>query len=174
MNQEKEEWRTIVGFSDYEISNYGRIKSLERTSRSGRKLKEIIMKQRLDKENRFSCNLVSDEGKPYRKYAHVEMAKAFLDDYKQDDEVSTIDGNPFNLTPDNLFLENRIDKRKRNFNSEHMKNKVPIHLSKKQKEVIRKKIEEGFSNSQIAVQEKVKRQQVSRIRSKIEKEESSR
>lgn len=165
-----EEWRGVKGFPDYQVSSMGRIKSVSRISRAGRRLKERIMKQRLDREHKLSCNLISEDGVSYRKYVHIEMAKAFLGEYKPDDDVSMKDGNPFNLVPENLFLENRIDRRNRILNSENTKSKNPVHLDKEKKERIRDYIKSGFSNARIAREENVKRQQVARIRKKLTKE----
>lgn len=39
-----EEWRAVSGYEGmYEVSNYGRVKSLARTARNGRKMQQTIM-----------------------------------------------------------------------------------------------------------------------------------
>uniref|UniRef100_UPI00352A866B NUMOD4 domain-containing protein n=1 Tax=Aerococcus urinaeequi TaxID=51665 RepID=UPI00352A866B len=52
-NRNNEVWKPIVGFSGYEVSNFGRVKSLDRTitRKDGTKqfCKGVIMKQTPDK-----------------------------------------------------------------------------------------------------------------------------
>lgn len=77
------EWKTIPGYSDYEISDNGEIRSLERTKKykSGRviELKSKSKKLRKHPINGFlMTDLVDDKGKRNTVYPHKALALAFI------------------------------------------------------------------------------------------------
>lgn len=79
----KEIWKKIKGFSDYEVSNKGNIRSIERIKKykSGRTVnfKSREKKQRHHPLNNFiMTDLVDDKGKRRTVYPHKEVAKAFV------------------------------------------------------------------------------------------------
>ena len=77
------EWKIIPGYTDYEISNVGEIRSLERTKKykSGRviELKAKIKKLRKHPVNGFMMtDLIDDKGKRNTVYPHKALAMAFI------------------------------------------------------------------------------------------------
>ncbi|UXX80269.1 NUMOD4 motif-containing HNH endonuclease [Reichenbachiella carrageenanivorans] len=79
----EEVWKTISGFSNYEVSNLGRVRRKARkTFHAGSKkeisLKEKVMKQRWNTTCKcFFMDLLNDEGKRKTVYPHREVAEAF-------------------------------------------------------------------------------------------------
>ena len=54
----KEMWKSIKGYEGmYEISNLGRVKSLERLDTMGRRIEERIMKSQLNKDGYLNITL---------------------------------------------------------------------------------------------------------------------
>ena len=103
----KEIWKDIKGYEGmYKISNFGRIKSLERMVKSNnnnyRKIKEIILKQRKDKYGYYKVSLNKDsKSKLY--FVHRLVAQAFIsnpnnylcinhkDENKENNEVNNLE-----------------------------------------------------------------------------------
>jgi len=79
----EEVWKSISGFSNYDVSNLGRIRRKERkTFHAGSKrditLKEKVMKQRWNKTCKcYFMDLLNDEKKRKTVYPHREVALAF-------------------------------------------------------------------------------------------------
>ena len=61
-----EEWRTVEGFDEYEISSFGRLKNKHGKVTSGSKHKAGYMTTVLSKDNQ-----------PYFKYLHILVAESF-------------------------------------------------------------------------------------------------
>lgn len=102
-------WKTIPGYSDYEISNLGTIRSVERIKRykSGRviSLKSKEKKLRVHPVNGFlMTDLVNDEGKRSTVYPHKAVAQAFIPNKrpKKQKIVIHIDGDYSNNSIENL------------------------------------------------------------------------
>ena len=102
-------WRDIPGFTDYEISNTGDIRSKKRMKKykSGRvmQLKSIEKKQRPHPTNNFMMtDLVDDKGKRKTVYPHKAVAMAFLknDQPRKKKVVIHVDGDLSNNHVDNL------------------------------------------------------------------------
>ncbi|MET3537654.1 NUMOD4 domain-containing protein [Chryseobacterium limigenitum] len=112
-----EEWKLIEGFENYAISNYGRIKSLERcivNSYGGKwRLKDSIKKPRVFKY--FNKYLKTDfysvrgslslEGKEYGKSIPRLVYYHFVEKFDMDDRsllISFKDNNQFHVHADNL------------------------------------------------------------------------
>lgn len=90
-------WRPVAGYeNEYEVSNLGRVKSLERyvvrKDGSVRHLQERIIKQNLTKKGyltvRLHKNGKSEEGK-----VHRLVAVAFLENPENKPQIDHIDGN---------------------------------------------------------------------------------
>lgn len=82
-NLEGEEWRDVVGYEGlYEISNFGRVKSLERIrkDKNGKsyRLREKILKQPHDAYGYPVVGIVSHEGVHRAKTVHRLLAMAFI------------------------------------------------------------------------------------------------
>ncbi|MBC6409982.1 MAG: HNH endonuclease [Ekhidna sp.] len=111
MTSKKKEtaWAPTVGFSNYEISNKGKIRSKARSvwhkgSKTHMKLQGKLMKQRWNKICKcYFLDLVNDEGERRTIYSHKETAKAFVP--KNRKEFTMIihkDNNPRNNYFENL------------------------------------------------------------------------
>lgn len=102
-------WKVIPGFSNYEVSTTGRIRSLDRIKsfKNGRimhylgKLKNL---RRHPKNNFIMADLIDDFGKRKTVYPHKMVATAFLNnpDPRRMKVVVHIDGNVENNAVDNL------------------------------------------------------------------------
>lgn len=112
-----EEWKPIEGFENYAISNYGRVKTLERwiISKNGKKRKasELIMKLQFMKFfnkylNEYFFNitcLLSSEEKRSRRSVPRLVYHHFVEKLNSDTEsflISFKDGSRFHLHADNL------------------------------------------------------------------------
>ena len=91
---DKEEWRDIAGYEGlYQVSNMGRVKSLERTvtRKNGRKLsvKEWILKPETI-HNGYLRVALEDSGKRKRFLIHRLVCEAFLENPKNKPEVNHI------------------------------------------------------------------------------------
>lgn len=69
VNNIKEEWKLIDGFSRYEVSNYGRVKHIKRRK---------ILKGTIDHCGYLRYNMKTDDNRTLCKFAHVLVAIAFI------------------------------------------------------------------------------------------------
>lgn len=111
-----EEWRPIAGFEGrYEISSFGRVKSLSRTIytvwkngeegayfQEGRilSLKECTRNSRGYQTYKQVC--LSDNGKHKYRLVHRVVAEAFIPNPEYKPQINHIDGNPSNNNVENL------------------------------------------------------------------------
>jgi hypothetical protein len=99
----EEIWKDIDGYEGkYKISNYGRVKSLQRVSKNGAKIKERILNPSPQKNGYVQVHLSTDDG--YRwELVHRLVANAFLRRKTESDcIVNHLDNNPSNNKLDNL------------------------------------------------------------------------
>lgn len=103
------EWKKIPGYSDYEVSNTGEIRSIERTKKykSGRviELKAKNKKLRKHPVNGFlMTDLIDDKGKRNTVYPHKAVALAFIKNKhpRKQKIVIHIDGDIANNNLENL------------------------------------------------------------------------
>ena len=69
-----EEWRPVVGHEGvYEVSDQGRIRSLDRKGHPGR-----VLKAAPDSKSKYFCVRTSHHGARVRLYVHREVLKAFV------------------------------------------------------------------------------------------------
>jgi len=112
-DQIEELWEPISGFSNYEISNRGKIKSKTRTtwhkgSKTNMKIKGKMMRQRWNKTCKcYFLDLIDDEKRRRTVYPHKEVAKAFVANDNTDELTMIIhkDNNPRNNKAENLQWE---------------------------------------------------------------------
>lgn len=113
-----EEWRTIPGYEGYyEVSNMGRVRSLDRIKRSGygstSKIKGKVLKPGRTLRGYTQVNLYKD-GNSEMLLLHRIVAKVFIpnNDSKEKRTVNHIDGNKENNCINNLewatYSENHI------------------------------------------------------------------
>ncbi len=98
---DKEIWKDIEGYEGlYQVSNFGRIKSLKRTSLMGRSLKEKILKQSKNTKGYYQVGLYSK--KPKTIMVHILVAQTFIPKPNNKHEINHIDGCKTNNRVGNL------------------------------------------------------------------------
>ena len=126
----QEIWKDIVGYKGlYQISNKGRVKSLERYSykgnRSIQKLKGRILKASIRKDNYLTVVLRKD-GKSTSYLVHRLVAQAFIpnsynynvinhkDENKQNNDIRNLEwcSSLYNNTYNNIALRRQANKKK--------------------------------------------------------------
>ncbi len=105
MSEFVEEWRPIEGFEGlYEVSDFGRIKSLERKFFNGkgwRKIDEHIMKVYKDKDG-YELVRLKKNGCGMTLRVHRIVAQTFIPNQENKPKVDHIDGNTSNNAVWNL------------------------------------------------------------------------
>lgn len=106
----EEIWQDIKNYEGlYQVSNLGRVKSLERTTigkkHGTHKIKEKILKD--GKCGKYKIIVLSKNAKSKTLYIHRLVAMAFIDNPKKYSEINHKDGNTINNIVDNLEWCNR-------------------------------------------------------------------
>ena len=115
----QEIWKDIKGYEGlYQVSNLGRIKSLERKTFGEKygvhKLKEKILKK--GKCGKYNIVVLRKDKKNKTLYIHRLVAKAFINNPKKYPEVNHKDGNTINNNVENLEWCNRSYNIKHSYN----------------------------------------------------------
>ena len=102
----KEEWRAIPNWESYEVSNMGRIRSVDRViyekpTNKVRHLKGKMLKLRYDQHGYIQAQL-KHNGKHKLLKVHRAVAMAFIPNPLNKPCVNHLDNNPANNTVDNL------------------------------------------------------------------------
>lgn len=101
----EEVWKDIEGFENYQISNLGRVRTLNKYNRQGLPKDSVkqckILKLIRNTHGYYSVNLYKDK-KCYRKDIHRLVAQAFIPIPKKLLQVNHIDGNKKNNNISNL------------------------------------------------------------------------
>ena len=123
----KEQWKAVKGFEGlYEVSNYGRVKSLERIKQNqfnlqhfkqtGEKVwdKDIVKKEKILSPTMDGCGyyhvvLGTPDGKSSLIKLHRLVAENFLPDFDPDLTVNHIDHDKSNNTVWNLNMMSRTE-----------------------------------------------------------------
>lgn len=75
---EKEIWKPILGYEGiYEVSSFGRIKSLKRFSKEDKNERGLILKQKKTKDGYYIISLYN-QGKAKIFFVHRLVAQAFI------------------------------------------------------------------------------------------------
>lgn len=131
----EEIWKDIESFEGlYKISNFGKIKSLERKVKNGnntfRIQKEHLIKltPNLERHGYVYCMLYKDN-KSYSRQVHRLVAKTFIPNPNNLPQVNHIDGNKENNSINNLEWCTDIENKKHAWktgltNAEHRKQKI--------------------------------------------------
>lgn len=108
-----EEWRDIEGYEGiYQISDCGRVKSLERMVPWGkgiRHIKERYLRPDIKKNGYLFYHLHPGDGTENSEYAHRLVAQAFITNPFHKKDVNHIDGNKLNNCVDNLEWATRSE-----------------------------------------------------------------
>ena len=102
-----EEWRDVVGYEGrYQVSNQGRVKSLERIiiKKDGRKftVKERVLKPCDNGRGYLYISLSDGTGEHKRHYIHRLVGEAFVPNPLEEEDVNHKDENPSNNHASNL------------------------------------------------------------------------
>lgn len=98
----KEDWIDICGYERlYQVSNFGRVKSLRRIKPNGQEVKERILKS-LDNTHGYQYVSLSKNGVLHKEYIHRLVAKHFLDNPMGYKCVNHKDENKSNNNVNNL------------------------------------------------------------------------
>lgn len=97
-----EEWRDVVGYEGYyQVSNLGRVKSLERIDSNNHPLKERILKFGFSGK-KYKYVILNKNGKSKTKTVHRLVAIAFLDNPDNKTQVNHLDEDKYNNNANNL------------------------------------------------------------------------
>jgi len=97
-----EAWKDIKGYESlYQVSSFGRVRSLDRVTPNGRVYYGKILKRTLDRYGYFKVTL-SINGCHFTKYVHRLVASAFLPNPNDYPQVNHIDENKENNNYKNL------------------------------------------------------------------------
>lgn len=119
----EEIWKTIEGFEDYQVSNFGRVKSLSRNvtgkNNSVRILKEKILKPGVDKLGYLMVILSDKNNKRNTTKVHQLVSIVFLN-HKKSGHKLVVNHKDFNRQ--NNYLDNlEIVTQRENSNRKHIK-----------------------------------------------------
>ena len=110
------EWKTIPGFSAYEASHRGKMRSVDRTGRDGRFRKGAEMKTRIGSSGYPQVNLVRDDGAVRTVAVHVAVLLAHAGPCPPGMEASHANDDPLdNRWPENLAWETKPQNERRKF-----------------------------------------------------------
>ena len=109
----KEIWKTVPEYESYQVSNMGNVKSIDRFSSNGRKLKGKTMSQVEGTDGYLSVALCKN-GKTRHIAVHRLVMLAFVGRPKQGYQVNHIDENKLNNQLSNLEYVTRIERLKAN------------------------------------------------------------
>lgn len=105
MISEPEEWRAVVGFPDYEVSNHGRVRSLDRIKvyyREGVRVSRRHRGRILRAGTMQSGHQFVELGKGNGRCVHVLVLQAFVGEAPPDHECCHWDDDPGNNRLENL------------------------------------------------------------------------
>jgi len=95
-------WKEIKGYEGlYQVSDYGRVKSLSHINNLGRLRPECILGNRLS-DRGYHTAVLYNNGKPKSFRVHQLVAKAFIDNPFNKPHVNHLDGIKSNNFVDNL------------------------------------------------------------------------
>ena len=98
-----EVWLAVDGLSGrYDVSSFGRVRSLERIDSIGHRVPSRILKEDCSHPKGYRRVSMSAEGKVVRRLVHRIVAAAFLPNETNLAEVNHRDGDPTNNRVDNL------------------------------------------------------------------------
>lgn len=102
----EEEWREVIGYPAYQVSNLGQVRSVDRESggRPGRvcSRKGRILKSRIHKRQGYPYCSLSTPGKVITKHIHRLVAEAFIPNPEGKPLIDHIDRNRANNVVSNL------------------------------------------------------------------------
>ena len=121
-------WKDVKGFENlYQISNYGRLKSIGKNNHSKNNNKTIIRKTFPNRKGYLSC-IIYNNNKKHNMRIHRLVAKTFIENPLNKEQVNHIDGNKQNNCVNNLEWctnsENQLHAYKNGLEKPRFKRKV--------------------------------------------------
>lgn len=164
-------WRPVLGYEGlYEVSNYGRVKSLTRITlgKHGRYCTFYgrMLKQRPSTTCKYLITDLCKNGKRIHFLTHILVAKAFLGDY-QGLEVNHKNGNIYDNHLSNLEVISHYENiqhsiqmgLKRDCGEKH----VHAKITNNQAQLIRKRVANGEKQKDIAIELGVSKQLINSV-----------
>ena len=136
----KEIWKDIDGYEGYQVSNFGRVRSLDRIDSTNHPLKGVILKSYISNSGYLLVGLYKQQ-RCYKKLVHRLVAEAFIPNpenkpcvdhintIRTDDTVCLNEDGSINYEKTNL----RWTTRKENINNPLTKTKMQINARKPSK-----------------------------------------
>lgn len=113
MNQSLEEWRPVVGYEGlYEVSNLGRVKSVDRVDSSGKRRRSRMLKPTPSGFHGYTKVSLSRSSKVKAINLHRLVALHFIPNPNDLPEVDHINCNPADNRAENLQWVTRSDNRR--------------------------------------------------------------
>ena len=117
----EESWKAVVFFEgSYEVSNFGRIKSIERTRVNAGKIQKVAERILVNAQANYPSVSLWKEGILKVKKVHRIVAEAWIPNPEHKPEVNHIDANRLNNCVDNLEWVTRKENVKHAVNSNLM------------------------------------------------------
>lgn len=99
----KEQWKSVKGFEDYEVSNLGRVKSLERLDSRGHRRKEKLLKPQKNSDNYLFIRLYKNRVVETFRINRL-VYSTFIGEIPEGMQVNHIDEDKENNRVENLNL----------------------------------------------------------------------
>lgn len=135
----KEIWKPIKDYEGlYEISNFGKVKSLSRNiynlknKKFNRKTKEKILNCVSNKKGYLTIQLYKN-GKQKQYFVHRLVAQAFINNFQNKPQINHIDGNKKNNKVDNLEWVSNLENNKHSWLIGLRTNNTVCHKNNKDK-----------------------------------------
>lgn len=126
-----ERWKDIIGFEDYQISDYGRVKSKERTIVDKNGVEKFLTQRILTRSynsDGFPVVNLRREGNNHTSYVARLVGFHFLG-LKKGEEIYFKDGNPKNLYYKNIGIRSVLERnRSKKTIAKGNKNNIPLWL----------------------------------------------
>lgn len=102
-----ETWRPVAGYEGlYEVSDFGRVRSLPRATTAGR-----VLKPRVQPSRGYRCVFLSRDGRITTKQVHRLVLESFVGPCPADQECRHLDGDKLNNLATNLVWGTRSQQR---------------------------------------------------------------
>lgn len=167
-----EVFKDIIGYEGfYQISNYGRVKSLTRPHNLGGIRKERILKPGIDGGGYFFVDLRKNGIRKEYLISRLVLSHFFPIENSDKLEANHLDGNKNNNFLSNLEWctrsQNQIHARKIGLNKNKEETHINAKLTKKDILEIKLLLKTGISQQNIALQYKVAQSHISRINTNL-------
>lgn len=156
----EEIWKPIIGYEGlYEISNYGSIRSVERTviSKNGRVLKQKGILLKTNKRGRYTCKSLFKDGGSRAYTVHRLVALVFLPNSENKPHINHIDNDRYNNYVGNLEWVTQKENLIHAANQGRMSKPPVNYTSLERLQQVKELLEQGISRTEIAKRLKMSR-----------------